>query len=200
MLTVVPDLDRLPRGLRPAWRAVADAFRGQQPPQVSADAIEKALARTLRHAGGLQWLPGLAEALASCGEKGSLSPLEEYTAKLERSRATGVGSAFVDAAWTLAGGDNPPRDVASSTDLLMQSGLQRMVDKLCVGPLEPELVPSVFASPRELATYVEECMAETQFVRLARQLAQTGCTGKVRAPRTRLLRRGTKGLLYEGIK
>ena len=82
--------------------AVADALRGQQPPPVVGDAVEKALARTVRHAGGLQWLIGLAEAVAACHEQGSLGPLEAFTANLEPARATGVGSAFVDAAWSLA--------------------------------------------------------------------------------------------------
>jgi hypothetical protein len=198
IVNFVPDLDRLPRGLRPAWRAVADALRGQQPPPVVGDAVEKALARTVRHAGGLQWLMELAEAVATCGQ-GSVGPLESFTANLEPAKATGVGSAFLDAAWSLAAADEPRRDAASALDALVEVGLERMVDKLCVGPLEPDLVPAVFSSSAALSTYVEKCIGEVQVERLARQITRTGCSGDIRAPRTRLSRPGTEGLLHEPI-
>lgn len=195
----VPDLDRLPRGLRPAWRAVADALRGQQPPPVVADAVEKALARTVRHAGGLQWLIGLAEAVASCHNQGSLESLEAFTANLDPARATGIGSAFVDAAWSLAAAEDPPRAPGRVLDTLVETGLERMVDKLCVGPLEPDMVPAVFSSATDLSTYVETCIGEVQVERLARQMTRRGCSGNIRAPRTRLSRPGTEGLLHEPI-
>lgn len=56
----MPDLDRLPRGLRPLVAFRADAVRGEQPSPVVGDAMEKAIAQTLRHPGGLTWLPDLA--------------------------------------------------------------------------------------------------------------------------------------------
>ena len=196
----MPDLDRLPRGLRPAWRAVADALRGQQPPPVVGDAVDKALARTVRHAGGLQWLVGLAGAVAACQEQGSLRPLEAFTESLEPARATGVGSAFVDAGWSLAAAAEEPSGAPGSLlDTLVQTGLERMVDKLCVGPLEPDMVPAVFPSADDLSTYVERCIAEVQVERLARQITRGGCSGVVRAPRTCLSRPGTEGLLHEPI-
>lgn len=198
-MRTVPDLDRLPRGLRPAWRAVADALRGQQPPPVVGDAVEKALARTVRHAGGLQWLVGLAEAVATCEGRGSFWPLESFAANLEPAKATGVGSAFLDAAWSLAAADEPRRDAASALDALVVVGLERMVDKLCVGPLEPDLVPAVFSSAADLSTYVEKCIGQVQVERLARQITRRGCSGDIRAPRTRLSRPGTEGLLHEPI-
>ncbi len=198
-LLLVPDLDRLPRGLRPAWRAVADALRGQQPAPVVADAVEKALARTLRHSGGLQWLADLAAAIAACRSEGSLRPMEEMVANLDRSRATGVGGAFLDAAWSLAAVDVVREGTAPDLDGLVSQGLERMVEKLCIGPLEPDLVPAVFSSTTDLWTYVEQCLSDVQIDGLARQLTRTGCTGNVRAPRTRLPKPGTKGLLYAPI-
>lgn len=196
----MPDLDRLPRGLRPAWRAVADALRGQQAPPVVGDAIDKALARTVRHAGGLQWLGGLAGAVTDCQEQGSLGPLEAFTASLEPAKVIGVGSAFVDAAWSLAAaGEEPDGTPGSVLNTLVETGLERMVDKLCVGPLEPDLVPAVFSSADDLATYVEKCVGEAQTERLARQMIRRGCNGNIRAPRTRLSRPGTEGLLHEPI-
>lgn len=196
---LVPDLDRLPRGLRPAWRAVADALRGQQPPPIVGDAIEKALARTIRLAGGLRWVPDLAEAVVACHTEGSLSQMEAVTAALEPTQVTGVGSAFVEAAWSFAATNGPHGDGASMLDGLVRAGLERMVDKLCVGPLEPDLVPAVFSSVRGLLSYVEKCLEEVQLANLAGQMTRTGCTGHIRAPRTRLSRPGTKGLLYEPI-
>jgi hypothetical protein len=196
---LVPDLDRLPRGLRPAWRAVADALRGQQPAPVVADAVEKALARTLRHSGGLQWLADLADAVVACHSQGSLRPMEVVVANLERSRATGVGGAFLDAAWSLAALDDAAGGAQADLDGLVARGLERMIEKLCIGPLEPDLVPAVFSSTTDLWTYIEQCVAEVQLDGLARQLTRSGCTGNVRAPRTRLSKVGTKGLLYEPV-
>lgn len=195
----MPDLDYLPRGLRPAWRAVADALRGEQPPDVVGDAVDKALARTLRCAGGLQWLTDLAEAVTTCWEQGSVGPLDSYLANLDPVRTTGVGSSFVDAAWTLAATADVRRDGASALDVLVRAGLARMVDKLCVGPMEPDLVPSVFRSAADFTRYVETCLAEVQLDNLARRMTSTGCSGRVRAPRTRMSRPGTKGLLHVPI-
>ena len=195
----MPDLDRLPRGLRPAWRAVADALRGRQPAPVVADAVEKALARTLRHSGGLQWLADLADAVAACHAQGSLQPMEAVATNLERSQATGVGGAFLDASWSLAALDDAPGGAPVDLDGLAARGLERMIEKLCIGPLEPDLVPAVFSSATDLWTYVEQCVAEVQLDGLARQLTRSGCTGNVRAPRTRLSKVGTKGLLYEPV-
>jgi hypothetical protein len=195
----MPDLDRLPRGLRPAWRAVADALRGQQPPSVVGDAVEKALARTIRRTGGLYWVMDLAQAVAACRQQGSLVPLEKLTASLEPTRATGVGGAFIDAAWTLAATDDVHPEAESTLHTLVRTGLERMVDKLCVGPLEPDLVPAVFPSATAMATYIEECLSEVQLDKLAKQMTRTGCSGHIRAPRTRLSRPGTKGLIHEPI-
>jgi hypothetical protein len=166
---------------------------------VVADAIEKALARTVRRAGGLQWVAGLADAVAACRAQGSLHPLEVVAASLEPSKATGVGGAFLDAAWSLAA--TPATAGGSSRDLdaLVKAGLERMVEKLCVGPLEPDLVPTIFSAATELSAYVERCVSEVQLDNMTRQMTRTGCTGKVRAPRTRLARPGTKELLHEPL-
>jgi hypothetical protein len=195
----VPVLDHLPRGLRPAWRAVAGALRGQQPPSVVGDAIDKALARTVRCASGLNWVTDLAEGVTGCWEQGTFGPLESLIANLPPTRATGVGSAFVDAAWTLAATDDPRADGVSTLDVLVRAGLERMIDKLCVGPMEPDLVPAVFRSAGDFSPYIETCLAEVQLDKLARQMTSTGCDGRVCAPRTRLPRPGTSELLHEPI-
>lgn len=141
----MPDLDRLPRGLRRAWRPVADAVRGEQPPAVVGDAMEKAIADTLRHSGGLTWLPDLASAVASCQAAHSLGDLEAMIAALDRRAATGIGGAFVDAACSMAGEAGGSENHAV-VDELAARGLRRMIEKLCIGPITPELVPSVFES------------------------------------------------------
>lgn len=145
----MPDPDRLPRGLRRSWRSVADAVRGKQPPPVVGDAMEKAIAQTLRHSGGLRWLPDLASAAVSCQAGHSSHELEAAIAALDRRAATGIGGAFVDAAWSLvaeAGGT----DGEVVIDQLATRGLRRMIGKLCIGPIEPDLVPSVFPSSAAL--------------------------------------------------
>ena len=196
----MPDLDQLPRGLHPAWRDVSNALRGQQPPPVVGDAIDKALARTLRGAGGLQWVVGLSEIVCDCQAQRSLRPLEALDAKLDRGKTTGIGGAFMDVAWSLAAVPEGFPNADPALKALVEAGLERMVDKLCVGPLEPDLVPAVFSSPSDLSRYVRECLDEVQFDNRAAQLVRAGCTGKVRAPRARLSRPGTKGLLHEPIR
>jgi hypothetical protein len=194
----MPDLDRLPRGLRRAWRSVADAVRGEQPPPVVGDAMEKAIAQTLRHSGGLTWLPDLARAVASCQADNSSDDLEAATAKLDRRVATGIGGAFVDAAWSMAG-EAGSAETDAVVDELAARGIRRMIDKLCIGPIEPDLVPSVFQSSAVLREYIELCVAEVRLYDLSQKLTRTGCSGHVRAPRTRLARPGTEGLLHEPI-
>lgn len=179
---------------------MADALRGQQPPLVVGDAIEKALARTLRRAGGLQWVVDLSQTVADCQVQGSLRPLEALAANLDPGTTTGIGGAFMDAAWSLAAVPEASPNANSALEALAEAGLERMVDKLCVGPLEPDLVPAVFSSASDLWRYVRECLDEVQLDSLSARLIRTGCTGKVRAPRTRLSRPGTKGLLHEPIR
>lgn len=198
-LKPMPDLDRLPRGLRPAWRAVADALRGQQPPAVVADAVEKALAKTLRRSGGLEWLPDLAQAVASCRAQHSVRPLERAANALDRGTVTGVGAAFVEAAWSLSG-TVPDSEGSIVVDELVIRGLERMIDKLCIGPLEPGLVPGIFASSAQLRDYVALCVAAVQLEDIAQRLTRSGCSGRIRAPRTRLARPGTGGLLHAPLQ
>lgn len=194
----MPDLDRLPRGLRRSWRSVADAVRGEHPPPVVGDAMEKAIAQTLRRSGGLTWLPDLASAVASHRAGLSTDELEAAIAALDRRAATGIGGAFVDAAWSLAA-EPGSCDSGVVADELAARGLRRMIDKLCIGPIEPDLVPKIFPSSAALRAYVDNCVVEVRFDDLAQRLMSTGCSGRVHAPRTRLARPGTKGLLHEPI-
>jgi hypothetical protein len=135
----------------------------------------------------------------ACRDDHSLRPLELVADALDRGTATGVGGAFVDAAWSLAAELGSNSGDQSIVDELVVRGLERTIYKLCLGPLEPDLVPSVFSSVVDLRVFVETCLAEVRLEVLGRQLTRTGCTGHVRAPRTRLPRPGTKELLHEPI-
>jgi hypothetical protein len=144
----------------------------------------------------LQWTADLADALTASREQGSLGPLEGALAGLAPSRTTGTGNSFVDAAWWLAVAGDGQGAAAPTLDRLVWAGLERMVNKLCVGPLEPDLVPAWFSSAGNPCSYVEACMSEVQLGALAKQVVRGGC---VRAPRSRLARPGTKGLLHVAI-
>lgn len=188
-------MDRLPRGLRPAWRPVADALRGQQPPDVVGDAMEKALASTLRRSGGLEWLQDVNAALSVCLEHRNTEPLIDALASVPRLTATGVGAAFVEAAWAIAngGGDAP------TLEGLLQHGLRRLIAKLCTGVIEPDMVPAVFDSYGSYDSYVSRCVETVRAEVIADQVVRHGCNGQVRAPRSRIVRLGTRGLLHAPI-
>jgi len=59
----MPDLDRIERNLRPAWRPVYKLVKGGQPLEEVARALLKGLARLLREEGGVPGLPKFVHAL-----------------------------------------------------------------------------------------------------------------------------------------
>jgi hypothetical protein len=193
----VPDLDRLPRSVRPAWRQVADAIRGQHACEVVAERIEKAVARTFRRSGGLVWLEDLARGLAEAWAIGTTAPVERAVCQLDRCSATGVGSAFVDAARSLAASGSTVLDPAPDPlTVLVGAGIERMAWKLCLGPLEPNMTPTVFPLADDFAAYADDCIRRVRIERLAADFISSGCTGRMRAPRTRQRSRSTAELLH----
>ncbi|MHB1526648.1 MAG: hypothetical protein ACYCZN_10265 [Candidatus Dormibacteria bacterium] len=192
----MPDLDHLPKGFLLAWRSVADAIRGRQQPTLVGDAIEKALARTLRKAGGLPEAPELAEAIRRSCVLQSIQPLERAIESLDVARAGGIVAAVVDAAWALVATGDGDGTSSPDLDVLAELSLERMIQKLCLGPLEPNLVPAIFASVAELRAYYRACVSEVDLHSFVEQLARSGYSGRVHAPRTRLHRLGTRELLH----
>ncbi len=196
----MPDLDRLPRGLRRGWRSAASAIQGKHDPDVVADAFEKALAKTLRTTGNMTWLPDLGGAVASARRHGSSEPIEEVIRRLPQNTVTGPSSAFLDAAWSLSQVDVTSSERQVSTETVVAQGLDRMIDKLCIGPVEPAVVPAKFASNRDFREYAAACKANVRLPELSRQLASVDFDGRrVRAPRSRVERPGTKALLNAPI-
>jgi len=57
----MPDDDRFPRYLSPAWRKVLRCLQGHDPAERVGDAVTKALAATIRSIHGIPSLPNLAE-------------------------------------------------------------------------------------------------------------------------------------------
>jgi hypothetical protein len=66
----MPDDDRFPRYLSPAWRKVLRCLQGHDPAERVGDAATKALAATIRAVHGIPSLPSLAEKMREAASKG----------------------------------------------------------------------------------------------------------------------------------
>lgn len=66
----MPDDDRFPRYLSPAWRKVLRCLQGQDPADRVGDAVTKALAATIRTIHGIPSLPSLAEKMHEAASRG----------------------------------------------------------------------------------------------------------------------------------
>jgi hypothetical protein len=195
----VPDLDRLPRGVRKGWGRVARAVEGAQPPEVVADAVEKALAKTLRLCGDLAWLEDLARAVTDAQTADSVQELEAYLRTLDPTITRGVESAFIDVARHKAVWPDPD-GVAVSADTLLAQGLLRMIDKLCLGPMRPDLLPRWNQDQRDWGAYTEAIRALVDAEGISRGARRRDFdVSTLRAPRSRLDRPGTADLLHAPI-
>jgi hypothetical protein len=66
----MPDDDRFPRYLSPAWRKVLHCLQGHDPAERVDDAVTKALAATIRTVHGIPSLPSLAEKMREAASMG----------------------------------------------------------------------------------------------------------------------------------
>ena len=66
----MPDDDRFPRYLSPAWRKVLHCLQGHDPVERVSDAVTKALAATIRAIHGVPSLAGLAEQMRQAASSG----------------------------------------------------------------------------------------------------------------------------------
>jgi hypothetical protein len=66
----MPDDDRFPRYLSPAWRKVLHCLQGHDSAERVGDAVTKALAATIRAIHGIPSLPSLAEKMREAGSGG----------------------------------------------------------------------------------------------------------------------------------
>jgi hypothetical protein len=66
----MPDDDRFPRYLSPAWRKVLHCLQGNDPAERVGDAVTKALAATIRTIHGIPSLPSLAEKMCEAASNG----------------------------------------------------------------------------------------------------------------------------------
>ena len=66
----MPDDDRFPRYLSPAWRKVLRCLQGHDPAERVGDAVTKALAATIRSIHGIPSLPSLAEKMLEAASVG----------------------------------------------------------------------------------------------------------------------------------
>jgi hypothetical protein len=66
----MPDDDRFPRYLSPAWRKVLRCLQGHDPADRVGDAVTKALAATIRTIHGIPSLPSLAEKMREAASRG----------------------------------------------------------------------------------------------------------------------------------
>lgn len=66
----MPDDDRFPRYLSPAWRKALRCLQGHDPADRVGDAVTKALAATIRTIHGIPSLPSLAEKMREAASRG----------------------------------------------------------------------------------------------------------------------------------
>lgn len=66
----MPDDDRFPRYLSPAWKKVLGCLKGHDPAERVGDAVTKAVAATIRTIHGIPSLPSLAEKMREAAMKG----------------------------------------------------------------------------------------------------------------------------------
>lgn len=66
----MPDDDRFPRYLSPAWRKLLRCLQGRDPAERVGDAVTKAVAATIRTVHGIPSLPSLAEKMCEAAAKG----------------------------------------------------------------------------------------------------------------------------------
>ena len=194
MLIAMPDMDHLPRSIRHAWRQAADAFSGGHDPATVAERAEKAIASMLRREGPVLWLHGLADAVEECWRLSETRPVEEFIRQLDPRAVTGVYSGFVDAARVAA--SSGPSANPDAFEVVAHDGVRRMVRKLCLAPLEPNVVGTeAYPSHGDVSRAVNDVLDRLQVRALARMLAAAELGHCVRAPRSAIRRKSTKDLL-----
>ena len=197
----MPDLDHLPYNVRRHWRksGTVAAVSGRQDQITVADCSEKAMAAALRE-GAAEHLGLLAEGLrvAPTDRPGEV---DRIVGTLPRPWVVGIGRCFVDAARLLARGLDQPDSASHTVGLaeLTMTGLRRMAWQQCFGPVEPDVVPGLFATSGDYHRYVLDCLNAIRFDRLADQVLSRPSPSDIRAPRRRRPRKTTKELLHAPI-
>ena len=197
----MPDLDHLPYNIRRHWResGTVAAVSGCEDHITVADCSEKAMAAALRH-GAAEHVGLLAEGLsvASAERPGEV---DRIVGTLPRPWVVGIGRCFVEAARLLARGLERPDGASYNVGLaeLTVNGLRRMALQQCFGPMEPDVVPGLFATSGEYDRYVLDCLNAVRFDRLADQLRSRPSHSAIRAPWRRHPRKTTKELLHVPI-
>lgn len=199
----MPDFDRLPRRVARPWSTVGELIRGRKEPLEVADHMERAIAATLRASECGPLLERLALAARDARLAGSPELMEITIAALAPGAMGDARQAFVDAARVLGAAPMSPEWALNPGDVLKElvsEGIRRLPWKLCLGPLEPELVPVPFSSSGELIGYANYCLALVRVGALTTSLLRPGRSGRIIAPRRRRLRRSTEEMLFAPIQ
>lgn len=77
----MPDDDRFPRYLSPAWRKVLRCLQGHDPAERVGDAVTKAVAATIRTIHGIPSLPSLAEKMREAAATGDSLRLDSQASR-----------------------------------------------------------------------------------------------------------------------
>ena len=195
------DLDHLPYNVRRHWRksGTVAAVSGRQDHITVADCSEKAMAAALRH-GAAEHVGLLAEALR-VDRADRPREVDLVVGTLPRPWVVGIGRGFVEAARLLARGLGQSDGASHNVGLaeLTTNGLRRMARQQCFGPMEPDVVPGLFATSGDYHRYVLDCLNAIRVDRLADQVLSRPSPSGIRAPRRRRPRKTTKELLHEPI-
>lgn len=193
----MPDDDRFPRYLSPAWRKVLRCVQGHDSAERVGDAVTKALAATIRTVHGIPSLPTLAEKMREAAVRGDSLHLGSSAGRMhvptkiaEQAAATLAVTmqrelALVspaDAALLLA------RRVVK--DLAYHYGFDRMVQKL----------PQESYGYGDLRSVMTAALAGDPMARLAARFASRPTGEGLRAPAGREPKRALEELLNEDLE
>lgn len=196
MLTLMPDLDRLPPRVARGWARSASALMGRQDPLYLADQIERNLMSTLRRIGDLSPLRALEQLAAEPFGEASHRRLRQLVATMAPAFRTGLASGFTEAAYAVLGTEAADPWRSPTTSAALFRGLQRTVERCLFGPCEPALVPTVFPTPADFGSYRAEVMRLVRFADLAQRVVAADYDGsRLRAPNHRSRRVATKEIL-----
>lgn len=137
----MPDDDRFPRYLSPAWKKVLGCLTGHDPAERVGDAVTKAVAATIRTIHGIPALPSLAEKMREAATKGDLLRFDfragrEHVPTTIAERAASALAVTMQRELALVSPADATLLLARRVvkDLAYHYGFDRMIEALPLGP------------------------------------------------------------------
>lgn len=193
----MPDDDRFPRYLSPAWKKVLDSLKGRDPAERVGDAVTKAVAATIRTIHGIPSLPSLAEKMREAAMKGDSLRFDTRTGREHvptkiAERAASTLAATMQRELALVSPADATLLLARRVvkDLAYHYGFDRMVQALPQGSYEYG----------DLRAVMTAALAGDPMTKLATRFAARPTGEGVRAPAGRGRKRALADLLNTDLE